>query len=277
MEKLRGPVGFGARRATIAGVPLAASDRDGDEILSEAGERHARAARWAARQWGNLTCRQLAAAGFSSAEIEGLARRHQLHRRHHGVYALGHVSPAPESAWAAGLLAAGRGSTLVGTAAAGLHGWVAPRAVVEVAAPTQRRGDETLVVRRLRLDERDVTRVRGLRVTTIPRTLLDLAARGWPIERLLHEAVASGAVALDDLRSYAGAAAGRKGARALRAALEKPHTRSAGERRLLARLGRLRLPLPDMNARIGRVRVDAHWPTLGLAVELDHDQSHGSA
>lgn len=53
--------------------------------------------------------------------------------------------------------------------------------------------------------------------------------------------------------------------------------RSHGEARLLAFLRRNRLPLPEMNAQIGRIRVDAYWAQLGLAVELDCDQTHGTA
>jgi very-short-patch-repair endonuclease len=45
---------------------------------------------------------------------------------------------------------------------------------------------------------------------------------------------------------------------------------------LLAHLRRRRLPIPEMDARIGRLSVDAYFAELALAVELDHDQTHGT-
>lgn len=258
-------------------MPRAPRARLRDEIPGEGGEGHARAAERARRQWGNLTRRQLEAAGLSSRQIDGMAAGGLLHRRHHGVYAFGHVSPAPEAAWAAALLAAGPGAALSHTAAAALHGLLAPRSVAEVTAPTQRRGDDRLRVHRGELPEKEVTRVRGLRVTCVARTLLDLGAAGRPIDRLVHRAAASGLIGLDALREYADASGGRRGVRALRAALARPHTRSAGERRLHRFCVRRGLPVPEMNALVGRIRVDALWRELRLAVELDHDQTHGTA
>ena len=246
-----------------------------DEIPRSGGERKARVARGAAKQWGNVTRAQLRSVGFSTREIDGMVRRGEIHRRHRGVYAWGHVSPAPEAKWAAALLAAGPGSALSHTAALAADGLVVPRGVTEVTAPTQRRGDETLRIHVSRLEEADVRVVRGLRVTTIPRTLHDMAARGWPIDRLTQDAAGRNLLPIDDIRAYAGAAKGR-GARSLRDALERPHVRSGPERRLAAKLARHGLPVPEFNARVGRIRVDAYWHELAFAVELDPEQTHGT-
>jgi hypothetical protein len=248
-----------------------------DEAAPGRPQRHARAAAQASRQWGNLTRDELRTAGFTVAEIRGMLERGELVVEHRGVYALGHRSPAPEARWAAGLLAAGPGSVLVGTSAAALHGLLAPRAVTEVAAPKQRRGDARLIVHRSRIHSEDIQVIKGLRVTTVCRTLLDLAAAGHPIDRLVHEATAARLVAVDDLRAYAADHGSARGGRRLHAALDRPQIRSRGERRLLFYLHRRGLPAPTMNARIGRLTVDAYFPELALAVELDHDQTHGSA
>lgn len=98
------------------------------------------------RQWGNITAQQLVDIGFSRREIHWMVERGLLHRRHRGVYAFGAPSRAPESRWAAALLAAGEGSALGRTAAAGFYGQLPVRGVIEIVAPKQRRGDKTLKI-----------------------------------------------------------------------------------------------------------------------------------
>lgn len=202
-----------------------------------------------------------------------MVRRGELQRLHRGVYAVGHVSPAPEAKWGAALLAAGRGAALSHTTVLALHGLLPPRTVTEVTTPTQRRGDETLRVHTAELAGETVS-VRGLRATSLPRTFLDLATIRWPIDRVVHEAAAAGLCDLEALRRYALAANGRPGVPRLREALALPHLRSKRERKLLEALRREGLA-PEMNAPIGRMKVDA---LLGdLVLELDHENTHGTA
>jgi len=230
----------------------------------------------AARQWGNITTAQLRAIGFSREEIRGMVRRRVLQRLHRGVYTFGAISPAPEQRWAAALLAAGEGSALSYTTAATAFGQLPVREVIEVTAPTQRRGDERLKVHVAKRFE--TTTCRGLRVTTPAQTLLDLAATSWPIDRMTHEIAASGLVSLDDLRTFARNRRGEPGATALVRALDLPHTRSAWERRFLRWVRRLEgVPAPVTNDRIGPFTVDCHWPEHNLVIELDTDQTHGTA
>src|SRR3954452_3674196 len=172
-----------------------------DESAAIRLKRKARVARGAAEQWGNVTHGQLRVAGHSDGEIRWMLLSGQLHRRHRGVYALGHVSPAAESQWAAALLAAGPGSALSHTAVLAAHRLIEPRTTTEVTAPKQRRGDDTLDVHVG--DPGEISLVRGLPCTGLARTFTDMAARGWPIDRLVHEAAASGLTSLDDLRRYA--------------------------------------------------------------------------
>jgi very-short-patch-repair endonuclease len=237
--------------------------------------RQARAAEVAARQWGNITAAQLRAIGFSQREIHGMAKRGLLHRLHRGVYAFGALSPAPEQRWAAALLAAGEGCALSHTGAAGFYGQLPVREVIDVTAPNQRRGDGRLRVHTAK--RFDWVERRGLRVTTPPQTLLDLAAIGWPIDRMTHDMAASGLVALNDLRAFARRRRGEPGARALREALALPHTRSGWEREFGEWLRALGVTAPRMNDRIGRLTVDVHWPDHNLVIELDTEQTHGSA
>jgi very-short-patch-repair endonuclease len=229
----------------------------------------------AARQWGNVTTAQLRAIGFSKDEIYEMARRGLLHRMHWGVYAFGAPSRAPEQRWAAALLAAGDDSALSHTTAATSYGQLPVREVIEVTAPTQRRGDERLkvhVAKRFQTVERN-----GLTVTIPAQTLLDLAATGWPIARMPHDLAASGVVPLDALRTFARNRRGEPGAKALAKALAMPHTRSAWERRFLRWVDARGLPIPVMNDEIGPFTVDAHWPDQALVIELDTEQTHGTA
>jgi hypothetical protein len=238
--------------------------------------RYARAAAVAARQWGNITAAQLRAIGFSHKEIHGMVARGLLHRRHRGVFAFGAPSPAPEAKWAAALLAAGDGLALGHTSAAAFYGQLAVREVTEVIAPTRRRGDQTLRVRTA--TRCDVVRKRGLLVTTPAQTLLDLAAIGWPIDRMTHEMAAASLVSLDDLRTFARNRRGEPGATALKKALCLPHTRSQWERDFFAWIKTLTdIPLPILNDPIGHLTVDCHWQEHNLIIELDSDQTHGTA
>jgi very-short-patch-repair endonuclease len=246
------------------------------ETVAERQQRQDRARRRAALQWGCLTRAQLRALGFSPSEIRTMSARGELLRMHRGVFSLGHRSPAPEARWAAALLAAGPGSALSHTAAAAARELMEPRGVTEVTAPTQRRGDAVLEVHHQQLDEDEVTSIRGLRVVTAGRMLLDLAGIGWPVDSLAQRVVGGGHASLDDLRAYADAKRGAAGARALNRALRQPRTRSRGEIRLLRFLRRHGME-PEMNAQIGRLQVDAYLPGMGLAIELDPEQTHGTA
>ena len=226
-------------------------------------------------QWGNITRGQLRAVGFSVREIEGMVERGLLHPMHRGVYAFGAPSRAPEQRWAAALLAAGNGSALSHTSAAAFYGQLPPREVIEVVAPTRRRGDKTL---RVRTPARFEAQTRnGLSVTTPAQTLLDLAATGWPIDRMAHDLAASSTVSLDALRAFARDRRGEPGATKLAQALAMPHTRSEWERRFLRWVKAHDLPIPEMNDPIGPITVDAHWPEHGLVLELDTEQTHGTA
>jgi hypothetical protein len=230
-------------------------------------KRSARLAKWAARQWGAITRKQLLALGYSADEIRGMLARGMLIPIHRGVYVVGALSPAPEQRWAAALLAAGKGAVLSHTAAAAHFGLIEPRAVTEVSTPTRRRGDE-----HLKLHERrrvDVTRRNGIPTTTVAQTLLDLAASNWPIDRLTQEAAARGLIPLTDLRTFAAQRRGARGAAKLAEAAGQPLVRSKLEARALRELG-----IPEINGKVGVDEVDLRWGDL--VIELDHDQTHGT-
>jgi hypothetical protein len=247
-----------------------------DETSTPWRERQSRVAAIAARQWGTVTTSQLRACGVSSAVVRRWVQRGLLHGVHRGVYVFGAPIPAPESKWAAALLAAGTGAVLSHTSAAGCHGLLPVREVTEVTTPKQRRGDDLIRVHHRAGVE--VTHRRGLPVTTVGQTLLDLAAIGWPIDRLTHEAAASSLVALDDLKTFALDKRRALGATRLKKALGLPHTRSRWERDFFSWLTSLEdIPPAIPNDPIGPLTVDLHWPEHDLVVELDTEQTHGTA
>ena len=126
----------------------------------------------------------------------------------------------------------------------------------------------------------EVTRHRGLPVTPVPRTLLDLAATvSYPqLRRALAEADYRGL--LDPAKVERALGRGRHGSTALRRALEEhlPElavTLSVLEERFLALCEAAPIPLPVVNAKIGDLMVDALWPEQRLIVELDGHAAHG--
>src|SRR3954453_3531158 len=234
-----------ALQTHVVSPPVARHDRAmPNKDAPQEHKRSARLAAMASRQWGCVTVAQLLAIGFSRGEIRGLREKGLLIEMHRGVYVLGALSPGPEQRWAAALLAAGRGAALMHTAAAGNYELLPPPEVIEVAAPKRRRGDRTLRIHERRYVE--ITRHNGLPTTTVAQTLLDLAATGWPIDRLTQKAAARGLVPLDDLRAFAASRHGARGAAKLAEAAGQPLTRSRMEYEALRKLG-----APEPNARIG--------------------------
>src|SRR5688500_10762535 len=147
--------------------------------------------RLASRSHGIVTRRELLDAGVTPAEIERRLGSGALLREHPGVYRVGHRAPSVEARYLAAVWACGKGALLSGRAAAHLLGLlkgVAPPP--EVTAPTERRIEGVRTRRSRRIDAEDATTWRGIPVTTVPRTTVDLAA-GLAVDdlaRACHEA-----------------------------------------------------------------------------------------
>lgn len=120
---------------------------------------------------------QLLAAGISSAAIGRRISRGALLREHPGVYRVGHRAPSIEARYLAAVLACGEGALLSRRAAGHLLGLLTGKPPPpEVTTLTERRVPGVRTRRSRRIDGRDATLVRGIPVTTVPRTLVDLAA-----------------------------------------------------------------------------------------------------
>ena len=232
----------------------------------------------AARQRGLVTREQLLDAGLTPDAIDGRLHSGRLHSVHRGVYAVGHPALAPLAAEQAALLACGPGSVLSHLTAAVL--WeLLPAAgpAIHVTVTGGRMPRPPAGVRLHRAAVLEPARREGLPVTTPVRTLLDLAATATApqLARALNDAQVRRLISIDELLA---AAAGRRGAHALRTALEDHHgyTRSRAERQLLALVKRAGLPRPRTNVRVEGFEVDAHWPEARLVVEVDAYGTHGT-
>jgi very-short-patch-repair endonuclease len=193
---------------------------------------------------------QLLAFGFTDQAIRHRLARGRLRRIYPGVYAVGQLPFTRQGEWIAAQIACGETAAL----------------------------SEGIVLHRrtaLRTTTHD-----GIRVTTPPQTLIDLA-RNWPTPRLeqaIGEADLRRLVTLKALRTEA-KRAGRPAA-ALRAVIERLTfrvTQSELERAFLRVVAKAGLPLPDTQTRFGEMRVDFHWPATGLVVEADDARFHANA
>ena len=141
----------------------------------------------AAEQWGVVSRAQLRGAGIAPANVDYWVKAGRLRVMHRGVYAVGHAILRPEGHRLAAVLACGPGAVLSHRSAAahwGLLGTDQER--IDVTAPATRHGVPGIRLHRSRsLDARDTTSHEGVPITTIARTLLDLAAtaRAEQLER----------------------------------------------------------------------------------------------
>jgi hypothetical protein len=157
------------------------------------------------------------------------------------------------------------------------------RTKVDVTAARSARPRPGIDVHRVRrLHPDDVTVHDGLPVTTVARTLLDLAevVRPREIERAFDEAERLRLLDLVALEAVCGRAHGRHGLKVLRPLLDdrRPSlvdTRSPLERRFLPFCHEHGVPLPAVNVAIGEFTVDALWSKQRLIVELDSYEFHG--
>jgi very-short-patch-repair endonuclease len=248
-----------------------------DEDLAERNNRQACAVALASRQWGNVTSAQLQRCGFSRSAISRAAKSKRLVRVLNSVYALGHRSPAPEAFWAAVLLGYGDGSVLTRQTSLALHGLGRPPRTVTVAVPKQARKQHGVGPHLSMPFERDEVVIRrGLRTTSIERTLLDLAAIGERVERLVAEATAKRLTSIAKLRAYVARRSGARGAARLRRCIEGRHTRSDAESEFVRWLEDRRIPVPPMNVQYGSFTLDGFWERAGVVLEIDTFDTHGT-
>jgi hypothetical protein len=238
-------------------------------------------ARIAGTAHGLVTRAQLLGTGVTEAEIRSRLRRGALLPEHPGVYRVGHAAPSVEARYLAAVLACGPGALLSGLAAGHLLGLVKGVAPMpEVIAPTERRIAGVLTHRFRRMNPDEGTTWRGVPVTSVARTLVDLAGAlsRDDLARACHEAGVLHGTTPRQVDAVLARRPNAPGAGRLRAVLrgDAHVTLSALERRFLDRLREAGLALPQTNRPAGSRRVDCRWPELRLTVELDSYRFHQS-
>jgi very-short-patch-repair endonuclease len=251
-------------------------------------ERHLPLKALATQQHGVVSTRQLKALGYtrqSASKANGVGRLHRLHR---GVYAVGHTdlthhgrvmaavlvsAPAVASHWTAGWL----------------WGLFQTNSSIHLTAPTRRHRRSEFRVHFATLAAEDVGTAAAIPVTSLARTILDLAplVDGERLARILRDAEELGddkGRRLFDLRDFESLLARTSGhpghgrlTKALRLYRPDPSvTRSGLERRFRALVRRAGLPLPATNYVVGPYEIDAYWEAERFGVELDVFATHGS-
>ena len=238
-------------------------------------------ARIAGEQHGLITRAQLLSAGLTHAAIGRRLIKGTLLLEYRGVYRVGHRAPSVEARYLGAVLACGERALLSGLAAGHLLRLLRrPEPDPEVTVPSERRIPGITTRRTRNLDPRDGTIVRGIPVTTVARTLVDLAAvMGQDaLARACHEA----GVLYDTTPAAVEAVLERRpnspGAGRLRAVMrgDVHVTLSKLERRFLDLLRERELALPRTNRPAKGRRVDCRWPEHRLTVELDSYRYHHS-
>ena len=199
---------------------------------------------------------------------------------HRGVYRVGHRAPSVEARYLAAVLACGDGAVLSGEAAGYLWGLIKGSAPPpEVTTPKDRKV-KGIRTRRARRGEIEATTWRGIPITTVPRTLVDLSSllQLEDLARACHEAGVLHHTTPRQVEKVLTKRPNTPGAKGLRKVIhgDVHVTLSALERRFLEHLKEEGLPLAETNRVAGSRRVDCRWPENKLTVELDSYRFHNS-
>jgi Transcriptional regulator, AbiEi antitoxin len=207
----------------------------------------------AARQWGVASLKQLLGLGLTRGAIEHRSRMGRLHRVHRGVYAVGHTRLGSQGRALAAVLACGERAVLSHRSAGAWCDLLAHEgARVEVTVPHGRHALPGVLVHQSRsLAPRDTIIHDGMPITSLARTLLDLAAtvKRGQLERALAQAERLQLYDHAAITDVLARANGHRGQRRLgeATAREPKWTRNEFEVRLLKIIRGAGLPEPDTN------------------------------
>jgi hypothetical protein len=241
--------------------------------------------RVAERQDGRITWRQLLAAGAGKYLIHRWTQEGWLVPIHAGVYVVGAKVRSRPGTFRSALLALGDEAAL-SFRAAGAH-WetLGGRVPTEVTIPptTGRGHRDGIVVHRAVLPPEHVTVHKGLRVTTLIRTQLDLAAvlPEKKLARVFEQAQVKHHLDPNALAADVVCWRGRRGIRALRSvldgAVDPALVRSVLELRFLELCEQQGIVRPLVNEPFGPWVPDFTWPSRLVIVETDGWNFHRTA
>jgi very-short-patch-repair endonuclease len=238
-------------------------------------------ARIARRQDNVISREQLLGAGLGRGAIAYRVATGAWQRLHNNVYLLGPAPPSLMARARAAVFACGAGAVVSHRSAAEMFGLLPQNGGdvhVTVAGRHVAPRDGVLRHRISAFTRGELTKMRGIPVTTVARTICDLGASEPPqdVEAALQEALYREIVTPDDLANVLAREPRRRGAPVIRALIDDPRmTRSERERKLLRLLDQAQLPRPLTNVRLHGFLVDVYWPAERLVLEFDGWRGHG--
>ena len=248
--------------------------------------RDVRVAEVAGAQFNRVSRAQLADLGLSDDAIAHRVAAGRLVIVEQGVFGLAPVLEHDDwGRWMGATLTA-PGSLLSHVSAAAASGfWSLPRDFETVTRPGSggpRRHGGVLAFRSSTLDG-ERAELRGIPITSVPRTLYDLAAAGVStraLARAVREAIRLRLTTVGELAERLGRYHGRRGTRRLALTLSRytglplERARSGAEVRALQVLRDADRPFPRLNVRIAGEEADLSWARQRLIVEIDGGPFH---
>ncbi len=225
-----------------------------------------------ANRWGHIHNRQLATIGLTQSTIADRCGTGKLIREHHGVYSVGHSQTTPAARADAAVMACGERSVLSHDSAAALYKLRKWPPLPEISSPLRRRRPGVRAHQTTTLTRGDVTYRQGIRVTTVARTIADIARRlnDDELTRAIHEARRN-----RDLTDHGLARLYALCPRAVEVFdSEEAPSRSIFQHTFRSFLELRGFPIPVFEADWHGYQVDAYYPDHTLIIELDGYRDH---
>jgi very-short-patch-repair endonuclease len=235
-------------------------------------------------QYGVVARWQLVLLGFGKDAIQVRIDTGLLKPLHAGVYAVGHTRLTRHGFFLAAVLAFGPRALLSHRSAGVLWDLLSSRQIkVEVTThvSAQRHTPRIKAHRTRKLDPEDVTIKDGIPITSVARTILDLAAILRPdgLLDVIDNAVRAQLFDLAALERAIARTPRRRGVKKLEVLLADyrgaPDLRSKFERDFRHRLRRIKeLPEALHDVQVAGYEADVHYPQFNLVIELDSRRYH---
>ncbi len=247
--------------------------------------RDVRIAGLAGGQFNRISRQQLLELGVSADTVDDWLAKGKLVAVEQGVFAIAPLLGYDDRGRWMGATLTALGTVLSHVSAASAWGfWSLPRPFETVTRPGSggpRRHGGLRVYRSLTL-EGDWMLLDGIPITTVERTLLDLAARvsDRALARAVREVIRLEKTTLIAIGDALGKHRGRRGAARLGAVLSRysglplNRARSGAEVRALECLRDAGRPPPALNRRIAGEEADLSWQAFRLIVEIDGGPFH---
>lgn len=239
----------------------------------------------AAGQYNRISRLQLCELGLSANAIKHRVSSGRYVIVEEGVFAIAPVlDHDPRGRWMAATLTQ-PGSTLSHLSSAvarGVLSFEGPFVTITRAGNGGTRRQGGMLIHHSTLLEGEITDLDGIPITTMERTLLDIAGEqsGPALARAVREAVRLAHTTLRRLGDAFGRYRGRRGIRALAATVARysglplERARSGAEIRAMEILRDEGKPTPRLNVRVAGEEADLSWPGWRLVVEIDGPPFH---